>query len=141
MYKTNIYTTVFLRVRNLTGLISLSFMNVHSFLEKRHRLTGMYVYVFQFPRQNKEGITFLRDLACKHGRAYRLWLGPFYAVVMVCHPDLFKVVALSSEPKEMSLGYKLILSWLGKLGFFKKDKLLVLNSPFLICQLSFYYTA
>ncbi|KAM9324685.1 uncharacterized protein PAF06_000763 [Gastrophryne carolinensis] len=84
---------------------------------KRHWLFGN---AHEFHGDGKD-LDIIMRYAEQYPYAYPLWMGNFYGVLTICHPDYAKSILSRQDPKD-NFGYYFLTSWIGK-------GLLVLSGP------------
>ncbi|XP_077306429.1 cytochrome P450 4B1-like isoform X2 [Lithobates pipiens] len=92
--------------------------NFHSFPgPETHWLYGN-THVF---KQDGADLDIVAAYGRKYGYAFPIWLGRFFASLIICHPDYARTILSRQDPKD-NFGYRFITPWIGK-------GLLVLSGP------------
>ncbi|XP_063283845.1 cytochrome P450 4B1-like [Pelobates fuscus] len=76
---------------------------------KTHWLFG---HANEFKGDGKD-LDILNRYAEKYLYAYPLWMGKFFASLIICHPDYAKAILTRQDPKD-NFGYYFITPWIGK---------------------------
>ncbi|CAH2310738.1 cytochrome P450 4B1-like [Pelobates cultripes] len=76
---------------------------------KTHWLFGN---VHEFKGDGKD-LDIMHGYAEKYPYAYPLWMGSFYPVLIICHPDYAKAILSRQDPKD-NFAYYFITPWIGK---------------------------
>ncbi|XP_073449699.1 cytochrome P450 4B1-like isoform X2 [Aquarana catesbeiana] len=76
---------------------------------KRHWLYGN---AHEFPGDGSE-FDVMMNYAGQYPYAYPLWLGNFFGILIICHPDYAKDILSRQDPKN-TFTYNFLTSWIGK---------------------------
>ncbi|XP_074509229.1 cytochrome P450 4T8 [Sebastes fasciatus] len=71
----------------------------------------LYGNVNEFKQYGQE-LPRLLEWGQQYPYAFPVWLGPFFGILNIHHPDYVKTILASTEPKGV-LGYQFILPWIG----------------------------
>ncbi|KAL8562082.1 hypothetical protein ACOMHN_031853 [Nucella lapillus] len=68
--------------------------------------------LFEYPGPDERGLKFQRDMTAAFPRVLSVWMGPFFPMLIVNHPETIRTILRTSEPKAHRI-YHLIEPWIG----------------------------
>ncbi|XP_012817051.1 cytochrome P450 4B1 [Xenopus tropicalis] len=72
----------------------------------------LYGNAHEFNTDGKD-MDIIMNYAKKYPYAYPMWLGNFFASLIICHPDYAKAILSRQDPKD-DFGYYFLTPWIGK---------------------------